>query len=58
MAKSRDLAKERYWRGIVRCFETSGPGARAMGGTGKRGDPGALGPSRSFGSVLPATSRQ
>ncbi len=28
MAKSRDLAKERYWREIVRRFETSGVGAR------------------------------
>jgi hypothetical protein len=28
MAKSRDLAKERYWRRLVRQFETSGLGAR------------------------------
>ena len=28
MAKSRDLAKERYWRGVVRRFESSGLGAR------------------------------
>jgi hypothetical protein len=28
MAKSRDLAKERYWRRLVRQFETSGLDAR------------------------------
>ena len=28
MAKSRDAAKERYWRGVIRRFEASGLGAR------------------------------
>ena len=28
MAKSRDLVKERYWRGVVRRFEASGLGCR------------------------------
>jgi len=28
MAKSRDAAKERYWRGVIRRFEASGLGPR------------------------------
>jgi hypothetical protein len=28
MAKARDAAKERYWRGVIRRFEASGLGAR------------------------------
>jgi hypothetical protein len=28
MATSRDLAKEQYWRGVIRRFEASGLGAR------------------------------
>jgi len=28
MAKSRDAAKERYWRGVIRRFEASGLGVR------------------------------
>jgi hypothetical protein len=28
MAKSRDSAKERYWRGVIRRFEASGLGMR------------------------------
>lgn len=28
MAKSRDSAKEQYWRGVIRRFEASGLGAR------------------------------
>lgn len=28
MAKSRDAAKERYWRGVIRRFEASGVGVR------------------------------
>ena len=28
MATSRDLAKERYWRGVIRRFEASGLGVR------------------------------
>ena len=57
MAKSRDLAKERYWRGIVRHFETSGLGARRFCWRGKDSpSSGCIGGGGHYDGVVQASS--
>lgn len=56
MAKSRDLVKERYWRGVVRRFEASGLGCRRF--APRKGSPSSvsIGGRESYDSGVEARS--